>query len=99
MTGRAFICLTALAVLLVALSCAKLPEKPTKTQGAVVMVQMADKDAVPTGWGEAFAVSSEPSNPGWLQLWFRDTDGTVRMAAYNIRTNTLSREALIIQRR
>ena len=98
MTGRALICLTASAALLVAGSCAKLPQKPVKADGAVALVQMAQKDAVPAEWGEAFAVSSEPSNPGWLQIWFRDSDGTVRMVTYNLRTNSLGREAAIFRR-
>jgi hypothetical protein len=99
MTGKAFICLTVLTTLLVGLSCAKLPEKPAKEDGTVVLVELAHQDAIPADWGEAFAVSSDANNPNWLQLWFRAEDGTVRMASYNLRTNILEDDAVIFQRR
>jgi hypothetical protein len=99
MTGKTLVCLSVSALLLTSLSCAKLPEKPAKEDGTVVLAKLAQSDAVPAEWGEAFAVSSDANNPNWLQLWFRADDGTVRMVSYNLRTNILEDDAVIFQRR
>jgi len=99
MTRKTLVCLGVSALVLISLSCAKLPEKPAKEDGTVVLVKLADQDAIPVDWGEAFAVSSDANNPNWLQLWFRSEDGTVRMVSYNLRTNILEDDAVIFQRR
>ena len=99
MTGKTLVCLSVSALLLISLSCAKLPGKPAKEDGTVELLKLAHQDAIPADWGEAFAVSSDANNPNWLQLWFRADDGTVRMASYNLRTNVLEDDAVVFPRR
>jgi hypothetical protein len=45
------------------------------------------------------SVSNEPDFPNWVQLWFEDKDGNVRMVAYTIGTNRLEGTVVLIPRK
>jgi hypothetical protein len=88
-----------LAVLLLsALSCARLPEKPAESGAALSYEQLPAPDSIPAAWGKLVSVTSNPSFPSWLQLWFEDETGTVRMAAFDFRTKKLDPNAVVIPR-
>jgi len=84
---------------LLSASCAKLSESPEAAQKGVKAVELTDDSTVPAEWGDLTAVSSVAESPGYLQLWFQDTEGTVRMVWYNVREHRLSRNGRVILRK
>ena len=85
--------------LLPALSCSKLPEKPTQEGVTVGSEQLPALDSIPADWGKLVSVTTNPAYPGWFQLWFEDETNTVRMAAFNFRTKQLDPDAMVLPRR
>ena len=86
-------------LLLPALSCSKLPEKPATTGVMVGAEQLPTPDSIPPEWGKLVSVTTNPAYPGWFQLWFEDETNTVRMAAFNFRTRQLDPDAIVLPRR
>lgn len=87
-----------LLALLLALSCAKLPEKPAAVRGDIAYVHMVAKDAIPAAWGRLVTVSNSADFGHVFQLWFEDEAGTVRVAFYDMRTNSFQNEGRLIPR-
>lgn len=90
--------LSFLLALLLAASCAKLPEKPVAARGDIAFVRMVAEDAIPAAWGHLVAVSNSADFGHVFQLWFEDEVGAVRVAFYDIRTNSFQSEGRLIAR-
>jgi hypothetical protein len=88
-------CLLAI-ILLVPLSCTRLPEQMPLQGGAIAVVELADTDSLPSKWGALVAVTNRPDVPHVSQLWFQDVDGNVRMAFYNMTLNSLLPSGILI---
>jgi hypothetical protein len=99
MCRRTCIWLLAIVLLLPALSCSRLPEKPVHEGAMVGTEQLPAPDSIPPEWGKLTSVTTNPAYPGWFQLWFEDESNTVRMAAFNYRTKQLDADAIVLPRR
>ena len=86
-------------LLLPALSCTRLPEKPAQTGVMAASEQLPALDSIPPEWGKLVSVTTNPAYPGWFQLWFEDEASTVRMAAFDFRTRQFDPDALVLPRR
>ncbi|MBM4116718.1 hypothetical protein FJ251_03115 [bacterium] len=87
-----------LLALVLVVSCAKLPEKPAAVRGDIAYVRMIAKDAIPAAWGRLVAVSNSADFGHIFQLWFEDEGGAVRVAFYDMRTNSFQSEGRLIPR-
>ncbi len=94
------VALTTLLVLLIAatVSCQPMPEFPEPGQGGLPAEDLARENEIPAAWGRLVAVTNDPNFGHLFQLWFEDTDGSVRMVTYNNRWQQLSGSAVIIRR-
>ena len=94
-------CIWLLVAVLVlpALSCSRLPEKPVREDVMVGSEQLPAPDCIPPEWGKLVSVTTNPSSPGWFQLWFEDETNTIRMTAFNFRTRRLDSDAIVLPRR
>ena len=99
MLRRIVLCLLVVFLVLINLSCAKITEEKPVVKGDVNVEELPYKDAIPATWGKLISVSSSPEVAQWVQLWFEDEDGQIRMVAYNIIQNRLSNQARVIHRK
>ncbi|MDH3892443.1 MAG: hypothetical protein OEV49_15350 [candidate division Zixibacteria bacterium] len=53
---------------------------------------------IPASYGELEAVTSVPEYPGWLQLWFQDDAGTIRIVRVHLFDNVLLDDVKTIER-
>jgi len=86
-------------IVLLSLSCAKLPETPSTLTGGTKMEVLPLENTIPQQWGDLIAVSSVNQYPGWVQLWFKDKEGNVYMIPYNIETNKFHTNYRYLKRR
>ncbi len=99
MLNRITLCLIMTFLVLINFSCTKLTEeKPVKEEN-IVVEKLPDKDSIPASWGKLVSVSSSPDVSRWVQLWFEDKEGNIRMIDYNIIQNRLARHAKVFRRK
>lgn len=68
-------------------------------QPSEVSSDLATKlETIPAEYGRLVAVTSVPEYPGWFQLWFEDTTGTIRMARIHVTQNQILRDVEVIPR-
>ena len=91
--------LLVVVLLLPALSCTRLPEKPAQEGVMVGSEQLPALDSIPPAWGKLVSVTTNPAFPGWFQLWFEDESSTVRMVAFNLRTKQFDSNVIVLPRR
>lgn len=98
MLGRAVICFSIVIAVLFLFSCTKIePQRPE--EGSFAIEKLPAANSIPSNWGKLISVSNEPDFPNWVQLWFEDKDGNVRMVAYTIGTNRLEGTVVLIPRK
>jgi hypothetical protein len=97
MAKRLGLCLILSAILVLAASCSRYGEPGPGEQKSAI-VKLAEPDAIPASWGKLVAVSSVTSAEDWVQLWFQDEGGTIRMTRYNVHDRFLSTQAIEIHR-
>jgi hypothetical protein len=97
MSHRFSACFIMFAVLIVSASCAKVGE-PGPGEQKSVLENLTKPDSIPANWGKLVSVSSSPGLEYWVQLWFQDDEGTIRVVRYNVRDNFLSSKASVIPR-
>ena len=98
MLGRAVICFSIVIAVLFLFSCTKIePQRPE--QGSFKIEKLPAADSLPLNWGKLVAVSNEPDFPNWIQLWFEDEGGNLRLVPYSIGTNRLEGTAVLIPRK
>ena len=97
MSHRTGMRLAAGVLVLLALSCAKLPEQLTPPKES--FAQLPDENTIPSDWGNLVSTSSIPLYQDLVQLWFQDEKGTIHMVVYNLRTNRLNLESRMIPRK
>ena len=93
LTGR----LGTIGVVLISLSCTKLPEAGTPGRMAVQDLPPS-LAVVPLEWGSLVA-ASPMAGANASALWFQDDSGTVRLVAYDHETLQLWPQAKVIRRR
>lgn len=90
-------CLVVLAVLASGVSCTRMGQ-PRAGEQVLATQDLKEADSIPLAWGKMISVSSVPGAQNWVQLWFQDDEGTIRMVPYNVTDNLLSSQARIIPR-
>lgn len=99
MLRPAKICLVVVVLGLLVLSCAKIDEQTTVVGGNNVREPIPDDGTIPLEWGKLISVSNEPDFESWVQLWFQDEEGTVRMVPYSVKHNRFAQNARVIRRK
>jgi len=85
------------ALLVGGISCTRLGESGSAEQ-KLVMEELTETGSIPLKWGKLVSVSSVPGVANWVQLWFQDEEGIIRMVPYSIGDNSLSGQARVIRR-
>jgi hypothetical protein len=85
------------AILIFGVSCTKLG-KPGPGEQKLVLQELTQADSIPAKWGKLVSVSSVASEERWVQLWFQDDEGNIRLVPYNVSDNYLSNQARMIRR-
>jgi hypothetical protein len=86
-------------LVLLPLSCTKLPEAGAPGKGNVAFETLTTKDTVPLKWGNLVSVSTSPNMSYVFQLWLQDEEGNLRMVIYDMRANILRTDARFIPRK
>jgi hypothetical protein len=61
--------------------------------------QMPEDGSIPLRYGKLISVSSVGEYPEFLQLWFQDEMGVIRMVRYSINENRILKVSHVIERR
>ncbi len=94
---KKWLVVTVLALL--PLSCTKIPQWAGPGKGSVAMETLPSKDSIPSKWGNLVSATASPDVRYGFELWFQDEQGNLRMAVYDLLTNTLHPNARFIPRR
>lgn len=97
-TGR---CLSILAVLLL-VSCAQLPRVLPQGEGGVATEALKSLTSVPPEWGNLISVTTTTTRDNvtqYIQLWFQDAGGTVRVVAFDPQSNQFMPNAWLFPRK
>jgi hypothetical protein len=97
MTQRLGMCVFLSTALLFAASCTKYGE-PGPGEQKFAVERLPQPNVVPASWGKLVATSSNASAENWIQLWFQDDGGNIRMVGYNARDRFLSLDGVLIRR-
>lgn len=97
MFHRFLVCLVVFAVLIFSVSCTRLGE-PGPGEQNLALQELTQPDSIPANWGKLVSVSSIPAAGKWVQLWFQNDEGIIRVVTYNVGDNYLSSQARIIHR-
>ena len=83
-----------LLLVLVPMSCARLPDTgPTESDE---LIEVAGLKPVPAAWGNLISVTDKGASS--FQLWFQDDQGTIRMVRYDVRNWSLLPKVELIPR-
>lgn len=96
MLERRVLVLCIAAACLATLSCQKLE---TASPGALAFEPARFTDAVPDDYGTLIAVTENPVNPAWVQLWFQRQDRTIVAVFVNVERGRISDHVLAIPRK
>jgi len=98
MLGPAARYLVLVALILLPLSCARIPEY--EAGGEELAVETLPEDSVPSEWGRLISVTNHRALPEHeFQLWFQDEGGNVRMVVYSTVALRLRTRARLIPRK
>jgi hypothetical protein len=97
MSHRLTVCLVMSAILIFSVSCTRLGE-PGSGEQKLVLQELTQTNSIPAKWGKLVSVSSVPDIEKWVQLWFQDDEGNIRVVPYNVSDNYLSIQARMIRR-
>ena len=100
MRCRSWKLLVFLPVIVLSVSCARLPDTAGAVQepGMIPVQMLEDQQSVPTEWGKLVAVTNNPAGPS-TRLWYQSEDGTIRMVSFHNPTALLKLRVRVIQRR
>lgn len=59
---------------------------------------LVDLKNIPGAYGNLVSVTSIPAYPEWVQMWFQDSAGTIRVIKVDFKNNRMITEATIITR-
>ena len=99
MLHRKAICLLVLVFLFPIISCTRLDEAPPKGTVSLGIEKLPVLDSIPLEWGKLVSVSTTPIYDGYVQLWFQDENGKVRMVPFDIRNNRLVGIGVVVPRK
>ena len=99
MFSRTKILLVLVVLAIMPLSCTKIPEPSIAVKGGLGTKALPYRDSIPLNWGNLVSVTNVAEYPYWLQLWFQDKNGTIRIVAYSARNNSFSKDFKLIHRK
>ena len=99
MLSRIGIFLILVILIFLSLSCAKIEIPAAPDEGALVLKALTSPDSMPLEYGNLISVSSVAGYPYWVQLWFQDESGALRMVRYSIRENHFAKNFHLIPRK
>ena len=81
----------AIFLCLICMSCERLPKQISGTD-------LTDLSSIPASYGNLISVTSIPAYPEWVQMWFQDTAGTIRIVRVEFRTYRMAKDVKEISR-
>lgn len=90
--------LVAVFLVLCCWSCAKLPS-PALEEDDTPSIKLSTVKSIPLEWGNLISVSNCDKYKKWVQLWFQDKDGNIRMVPYDVSINRFSTTFKLISRK
>jgi hypothetical protein len=96
MVGKILKYLAGMFLIVLLLSCTKIPEPIESNLG---MQELSLGDTIPAQWGNLVAVTSANEYATYVQLWFQDKDGNVYVVGYNVSKNKFSLKFRSIKRK
>jgi hypothetical protein len=95
MVGNVLKYLAGMFLIVLLLSCTKLPEA---TEGDLGMQVLPLGNTLPVQWGNLVAVTSASEYASYVQLWFQDKNGNVYLVGYNVLKNKFALKYRYIKR-
>ena len=92
-------CLVVMVLVLLLLSCSKIPQWVAPGQGNVAIETLPAKDSIPLKWGNLVSITTSPTVGNAFELWFQDEQGNLRMVVYDARNNILYGNVPLIPRK
>lgn len=99
MLNRIGIFLIIVILIFLSLSCAKIEQPVAPGEGGLVFIALPSPDSIPLEYGNLISVSSVAGYPYWVQLWFQDENGTLRLVPYGIHKNRFAKNFHLIPRK
>lgn len=99
MLGRRLGAFCIVAACLATLSCQRLDNTGRKPTGPLAIEPAKFADAIPADYGPLIAVTENPADPAWVQLWFQKQDSTIVAISVNIEQGRISDRVLTIPRK
>lgn len=78
-------------LVLIAISC-------ERTTPEVSMDFVSELSSIPLDYGNLISVTTLPEYPNWMQLWFQDDQGTIRMVRVQFMANLIHNDVKVITR-
>jgi hypothetical protein len=99
MSNLTKLCLIVVVLVVLQLSCTRLPQKQPVQEGSVATEKLTQTNSIPSDWGKLISVVIPPDSPNLAQLWFQDEKGDIHMAGYNMVQNRLTTNARLFPRK
>ena len=96
MSNRSTIFVIAMALIILHLSCAKLPQNQPAKEGDVAVEKLTQTNSIPSDWGKLISVVNQLDSPNNVQLWFQGEKGDIHLVIYDINHNRLIPNARLI---
>ena len=96
MVGKILKYLAGMFLIVVLLSCTKIPVTMESDLGMQVLPLGT---TIPAQWGNLVAVTSANEYASYVQLWFQDKDGNVYLVGYNVLKNKFALNFRSIKRK
>ncbi|MDT8273558.1 MAG: hypothetical protein RRA35_10245 [Desulfomonilia bacterium] len=85
--------------IILAVSCAKLPDYTIVEDKILAMEIEEVGDSIPLKWEKLISVSNVSRYGDWVQLWFQDEEGTIFMVPYGITDNKFAVQYRVLHRK
>lgn len=92
-------CLVIMVLVLLSISCTKMPQWATSGQGNVAIEALPAKDSIPLKWGKLVSVTASPDIRYAFVLCFQDEQSNLRMVVYDGRANAFFGNVVLIPRK
>ncbi len=99
MLSRIGISLILVILIFLSLSCTKIEQPAARGRGDLVFKALPSPDSIPLEYGNLVSVSSVAGYQYWVQLWFQDENGILRMVRYRIKGNNFAKNFHLIPRK
>ena len=96
MVGKILKYLAGMFLIVLLLSCTKIPESIESNLGMQVLPLGT---TLPAQWGNLVAVIPTSESASYVQLWFQDKEGNVYLVGYNVLKNKFALQYRSIKRR